>query len=59
MFHVETVTIGRRSIFSRIWQSIQTSCEIAGYSRAAAHLASMGRYEDAKEVMKKVAELKS
>lgn len=58
MFHVESLTIGHRSIFSRIWQSIQTSCEIAGYSRAAAHLASMGRYEDAKEVMQKVAELK-
>jgi hypothetical protein len=58
MFYVESVTLGRRSIFARIWQSIQTSCEIAGYSRAAAHLAAMGRYEDAKEVMQKVAELK-
>ena len=58
MIHVESLTIGRRSIFSRIWQSIQTSFEIAGYSRAAAHLAAMGRYEDAKEVMQKVVELK-
>jgi len=58
MFYVESVTLGRRSIFARIWKSIQTSCEIAGYSRAAAHLAAMGRYEDAKEVMQKVSELK-
>ena len=58
MFYVESVTLGRRSIFARIWKGIQTSCEVAGYSRAAAHLAAMGRYEDAKEVMKRAAELK-
>ena len=59
MFYVESVTIGRRSLFSRIWQSFKITCEIIGYSRAAAHLAQQGKYDLAKECMMEVAKLKS
>jgi len=58
MFYVESVTIGRRSIISRIWQGIKDTCEIIGYSRAAAHLASLGYHEEAKNCMMQVAKLK-
>ena len=58
MFYVESVTIGRRSFFSRIWQSFNTTCEIVGYSRAAAHLASLGYYDEAKHCMEQMAKLK-
>jgi len=58
MFYVESVTIGRRSIISRIWQGIQNTCEIIGYSRAASHLASLGYHKEAKNCMMEIAKLK-
>lgn len=58
MFYVESITIGRRSFFSRIWQRFSTACEIVGYSRAAAHLASLGYHEEAKNCMMQIAKLK-
>ena len=58
MFYVESITIGRRSCFSRIWQRFSTACEIVGYSRAAAHLASLGYHEEAKNCMMQIAKLK-
>ena len=59
MFYVESVTIGRRSFFSRIWQRFNTACEIVGYSRAASHLASLGYYEESKNCMMQIAKLKN
>lgn len=58
MFYVESVTIGRPSLLRRIWQRFNTFCEVVGYSRAAAHLASLGYYQESKNCMMKVAELK-
>lgn len=34
-------------------------CEVAGYSRAAAHLASLGYHKEAKHCMMQIAKLKS
>lgn len=34
-------------------------CEVAGYSRAAAHLASMGLYDEAKNCMEQINKIKS
>jgi len=34
-------------------------CEVAGYSRAAAHLASMGLYDEAKNCMQQIQKIKS
>jgi hypothetical protein len=59
MFYVESITIGNSSFVARIWERIQTYCEIIGYSRAASHLASMGLHKQAKECMMQVAKLKS
>jgi hypothetical protein len=59
MFYVESVTIGRRSLFSRIWQSFKITCEIIGYSRAAAHLASLGYYKESNHCMMQIAKLKN
>ena len=59
MLHVETVTIGRRSLITRIWEGLKVHFEIIGYSRAAAHLASQGLYQESKECMAQVAKLKS
>lgn len=59
MLYAETVTIGRRSIITRIWEGLKVHFEIVGYSRAAAHLASQGLYKESKECMAQVAKLKS
>lgn len=34
-------------------------CEVAGYSRAAAHLASMGLHEEARECMNQIKKIRS
>ena len=59
MFYVESVTVGRRSLISRIWEGLKVHFEIIGYSRAAASLANQGLYKEAKECMAQVAKLKS
>jgi len=46
------------SPLSGIWGSIYRTCEVIGYSRAAAELARHGYYDQAKECMLQVAELK-
>ena len=58
-FLVDTVTIDHRSWFQKRLQGFMNFCEVAGYSRAAAHLASQGYYDEAKECMNQIAKLKS
>lgn len=58
MFYVESVTIGRRSLFRKFWQKFNTFCEVVGYSRAASHLASLGYHDEAKECMMQVKRLR-
>ena len=58
MFYVESITINRSSWFARIWQGFKNFCEVAGYARAASHLASLGYYEEAQHCMMEVAKLK-
>ena len=58
-FLVDTVTIDHRSYFQKLWAGFQNWCEVVGYSRAAAHLASQGYYEEAKHCMEQIAKLKS
>ena len=45
--------------FNGFWKSFLTWTEVVGYSRAAAHFASMGQYDLAKNCMMQVAKLKS
>jgi hypothetical protein len=59
MFYTETVIIDHRSKFQKLWAKFNTWCEVVGYSRAAAHLASLGYYDEAKHCMMQVAKLKS
>ena len=47
------------SPFSNFWKGFMNFCEIVGYSRAAAHLASLGYQEEAKHCMMQAAKLKS
>ena len=47
------------SPFSNFWKRFNVFCEVAGYSRAAAHLASLGYQDEAKECMMQIAKLKS
>jgi len=58
MFYTETVTIDHRSKLQKLWASFMNWCEVVGYSRAAAHLASQGYYEEAKNCMEQIAKLK-
>jgi hypothetical protein len=44
--------------FANIGRAFMRSCEVIGYSRAAAHLASLGFHEEAKKCMLEVAKLK-
>jgi hypothetical protein len=44
--------------FSGFWKSFLTWTEIVGYSRASAHLASLGYYDEAKNCMMQIAKLK-
>lgn len=45
--------------FSSIVKKFNLFCEVAGYSRAAAHLASLGYHDEAKACMMEIAKLKS
>jgi len=58
-FYTETITIDHRSFFQKLKTGFLNWCEVIGYSRAAAHLASLGYYEEAKNCMMQVAKLKS
>ena len=40
-------------------QGFKNFCEVAGYARAAAHLASLGYTEEAKHCMEQVAKIRS
>jgi hypothetical protein len=44
--------------FTSLFNGFMRSCEIVGYSRAAAHLAAMGYQEEAKKCMLQAAALK-
>jgi hypothetical protein len=57
-FLVDTVTIDHRSTFQKLWARFLRWAEVVGYSRAAAHLASQGQYDLAKNCMMQVAKLK-
>jgi ferritin len=59
MFYTETVTIDSRSFAQKLYTGFQKWCEVVGYSRAAAHLASLGYHEEAKHCMMQIAKLKS
>ena len=41
------------------WKNFLVWTEVVGYSRAAAHLASLGYHKEAKECMMQIAKLKS
>ena len=43
---------------SGFWSRFGNFCEVAGYSRAAAHLASLGYHEEAKHCMMQVKKLR-
>ena len=58
-FYTETITIDHRSFFQKLKTGFQNWCEVVGYSRAAAHLASLGYHEEAKNCMMQIAKLKS
>jgi hypothetical protein len=57
-FLVDTVTIDHRSRFQKLWTGFINWCNVVGYSRAAAHLASQGYYEEAKHCMEQLTKLK-
>ena len=44
---------------SGFWTGFSKFCEVAGYSRAAAHLASLGYYEEAKNCMDQIKTIKA
>ena len=58
-FYTERVTIDHRSKFHKLWDGFLKWAEVVGYSRAAAHLASQGQYDLAKNCMMQIAKLKS
>ena len=58
-FYTETITLDFRTRFQKLWSGFIRWTEVVGYSRAAAHLASQGRYDLAKACMMEVAKLKS
>ena len=41
------------------WKGFWNFCEVAGYSRAAAHLASLGMHEEARNCMMQIEKIKS
>lgn len=45
--------------FSGMWNSFMNFCARVGYARAAAHLASIGRHEEAKNCMLMADEIKA
>jgi len=44
---------------SGFWSRFGNFCEVAGYSRAAAHLASLGYHEEAKHCMMEIKKIKA
>ena len=58
-FYTDTVTINHRSFVQKLKTGFFNWCEVVGYSRAAAHLASLGYHEEAKNCMMQIAKLKS
>lgn len=44
--------------FRGFFKGFYNFCEVAGYARAASHLASLGYYEEAKNCMDQIAKLK-
>lgn len=58
MFYVESVTLGNKSWVARMRDSFSRWFEIIGYSRAAAHLAYLGYYEESKQCMMEIKKLK-
>ena len=44
---------------SGFWSSISRTCEVVGYSRAAAQLTALGYHEEAKEVYVRDSELEN
>lgn len=41
------------------WKGFNTFCEVAGYARAASHLASLGYYNEAKNCMEQINKIRS
>ena len=41
------------------WKGFNNFCEVAGYARAASHLASLGYYDEAKNCMLQIEKIKS
>lgn len=58
-FYTETVTIDHRSVFQKLKTGFLNWCNVVGYSRAAAHLTTLGYHEEAKRCMEQVRMLKS
>ena len=58
-FYTDTVTIDHRTWFQKRIDGFKNWCEVVGYSRAAAHLASQGYYAEAKNCMEQIAKLRS
>ena len=45
--------------FRGFFKGFYNFCEVAGYSRAAAHLASMGMHDEAKNCMEQIQKIKN
>ena len=58
MFYVESISIPAKSNRPSLWQRFMRTMEIIGYSRAAAQLAQMGYYKEARDCMMAVKRLK-
>jgi len=58
-FYTETVVIDHHTGLQKLWAGFKNWCEVVGYSRAAAHLASQGYYDEAKNCMEQIAKLRS
>jgi len=55
MFYTETIRLSNRPSF---WQRLENIFNIIGYSRAAAELARLGYYEEAKNCMMEIKRLR-
>ena len=58
MFYVESITIDNRNRFQKLKDGFMNWCEVIGYTRAAAHLSSMGLHDEAKRCMMELKKLK-
>lgn len=56
---MDTVMKYTFSPLSGFWHGFNNFCEVVGYSRAAAHLASLGYHEEAKHCMMQVNKLRN